>query len=254
MRRQKLLDKLTRVAKGELVGAGKDWQGRLLNAFVAEVKGESSASFASIIEELANKLYARGIGLQPCYDIVDCLRVQLRPTLRRENVRSDRADELFFRAYSSVTEVSQRALSRERFRLGRLARELAVTCNSFSSSSTLEELKLRIDKHLPKLGFDSYFVVTYRQDGSNRADLLVARDHQNSIPSPSDDGFAPDAILPPSMNRLLKSGRAFVVLPLAQGTKYLGHLLTELSLEHCVIYDNIADAIAIGLIVSRSAC
>jgi hypothetical protein len=254
MRRQKLLDKLTRVAKGELVGAGKDWQGRLLNAFVADVKGESNASFAGFIEDLASKLYARGIGLQPCYDIVDCLRVQLRPTMRRENVRSDRADELFFRAYNSVTEIAQRALSRERFRLGRLARELAVTCNSLSSASSLEELRLRIEHHLPKLGLDSYFVVTYRQDGSNLADLLVAREHQKPIASPQDNGFTPDAILPTSMNRLLKSGRAFVVLPLAHGTKSLGHLLIELSLEHCVIYDNIADAIAIGLIVSRAAC
>lgn len=252
MRRQRILDTLTRASRGELGSLGSDWQVRVLNAFVAEVRDEKPNAFRSAIEEIARKRLLCGLDVQVCHEVVDVLRGQLVSALHSDPKRRDRAEEVFHLTHHALNEAIQRRMMREKLQLGRWAREVADICNAFSSSFNLAVLAQRIREHLPRLGISDYFVVTYsEQYGRERAEVLAAFDAGKELDGLHGQDFDAALLLPKHLMESFAAGRALAVLPLCCNDRCLGHALIEFKLEQAFFYRALSEAIAMGIYGAR---
>lgn len=246
IRRQHILERLTRAGRGELGVAGPEWQTKILNAFVAEFSGEGVDTFAEMIEDIAIRLIAGGSTVQPCHDVVDCLRQQLGATLYAEPARRTRAEDIFYAAHLALSEVTQRGMLRARLQLGRWVREIGLACNAFSGISSHAELAERARKYLPQLGIEDYFIAGYRDGNPDRAELLAAHDRSGELIDLGGQFEARD-LLPRSLLGCWEGGKSFAVMPLAHNTRLYGHALFELDLERALAFDELADALGTGL-------
>lgn len=254
IRRQHVLDTLTRAGRGQLGVAGADWQARLLNAFVADMRSDAPSAFSLIVEEIGLKLIAQGIDGEVCHDVIDVLRRQLTITLRSEPVRRDKAEQIFYAGHLALSDTTQRSLIRERFRLGRWVRDMSYVCNRLSGTFDIAKLRNLIREQLPRVGLKNFYVVTYSGDrGSSAAEFLIGVDKGREITLPSDREFDGKSILPKHLMDTLGVGRAFAVLPLAWNHLSLGHVIIELDLYHSFSYGPIAEAIGCGLYGARMA-
>jgi DNA-binding LacI/PurR family transcriptional regulator len=253
-KRQQILDRLTRTARGELGGLGADWQNRLLTALVAESRGDEPGAFSNLIEEFAQKLMARGTDLQVCHDLVDVLRKQLAVAMRSDPIRRDRTEDAFHQSHLVLSSGLQRNLMRDRLRLGRWVREISSACTTLSSTFEKSELRTLIRELLPRVGLRNYFVVTYSEaPEAHRACLFVGSDQGRDVGDALDQTFDAAQLLPRHLLSVLSSGRAFSVLPLTCSNANLGHIILELNLEHSFSYGAIAEAIGVGLYGVRFA-
>jgi hypothetical protein len=246
MRRQHILDSLARTARGQLGGAGREWQAKLLNAFLADVTTEASAEFATFVEEMTEKFLTQTSSTKTCRDVVDCLRAQLIVPLRGDRARRERGEEIFYAAHQSIDKVVSRSIMRERAHLSHLVRSMSVVCNKLTSVQSVGHLRDAIETLLPQLHLQNYYVVTYRDHNPHRAELFMAHDRLAIDTASYPNLFDASLLLPPALLPALE-GRAFAVLPLSLREHFLGHLLFELNLDHSYCYDPIADAIASGL-------
>lgn len=246
MRRQHVLDSLSRAARGELGTSGKDWQAKLLNAFLADLGSDLPTELPRFIEEMTEKLLLHGTDVRPCRDVIDCLRSQLIVTLRGDAIRRERAEEIFYAAHLGIGRVVSRGMIRERANLAGMVRSISVTCNELGRVPDLSQLRLVIGTRLPNLGLHNYYIVKYRDQDPQQAELFMAHDRVHIDLSSSANTFDSSLLLPGSLLPAL-SGRAFAVLPLAVRELFLGHMLLELDLFNSYSYDSIADAIASGL-------
>lgn len=247
MRRQHILTKLTRAARGELGVAGADWQARLLNSLTRDLSAEHADNFLDQMESIAERLVARGADVQPCYDVLDCLRRQLGTALNAEPQLRNRAEELFYRTQLALSQIMQREMARTQLHLGRSARDISSTCNNLSSVVDLRELRAVINEQLPYLGLNEYFVVLYHGAEPQRAELLAGRGDDGETAPIQEARFDADALLPRGVLSQLGSGKAFVLLPLAHRTHVMGHALFGLDLERTLAYEQLANAIAAGI-------
>ena len=247
MRRQHILTKLTRVARGELGVAGADWQARLLNSLTLDLSTEQSDTLFELMENIAEKLVTRGASIQPCYDVLDCLRRQLSAALNSEPQRRNRADEVFYRTQLALSEIVQREMARAQLRLGRSARDISAACNNLSGVVDVPELRRVISERLPYLGLNEYFIVLYRDGAPQCAQLLAARTQDGELVSLQDAQFDARSILPRALLPQIGGGKAFVLLPLAHKKDVFGHALFALELELMLAYEQIANAIGAGI-------
>ncbi len=253
MRRQHILDKLTRVARGEFGVAGKDWPARLLTAFAAELRAETPHAFRHMLEDFAEKLAARGTDIQSCHDVVDCLRQQLSVTLYSEPERRNQVEDIFYQTHLAISEILRRGLMRSRLELGRSVREISSACNRLSSVDNLAELRACINGELPHIGLGDYFVVIYRNGDARHAEVLVAREQGREIELRTEAPFEASDLLPRELLPYIGGGKAFAVMPLACKSEMLGHALFALDLERIFAFDELAIAIGAGIRSARFA-
>lgn len=254
VRRQHILDALTRAARGGLGVAGADWQPRLLNAFVSELRDETPGAFARMMDDFAQLLVARGGDVQIFHDVIHVLRKQVSRTLRSDPVRRDRAEEIFYTTHLALSEAQQRGMSRETLRLGRWGRDISEVCNSLAHAFDASELRQQILEQLPRVGLESFFVVVYcEQRGLACARLLAARNEGRDLSPSHECSFDATTLLPSKTMQSIRDGRAFAVIPLTCKTLSLGHVVVELNLANLFCYDVIAAAIASGVYGARLA-
>jgi DNA-binding LacI/PurR family transcriptional regulator len=246
MQRQRILDSLARAARGQLGSAGRDWQAKLLSAFLSDLGSEASQEFPNFVEDMTEKSLTKTSSARLCREVVDCLRSQLIGALYGDPNRRERADDIFYAAHQVIDKVVSRNMMRERAHLSHLVRSMSVVCNKLSSAQSISHLRESIGVLLPQLNLHNYYVVNYRNRDPRRAELLMARDGAAIDPAAYPSTFDASNLLPPPLLSAL-DGRAFAVLPLSLREHFLGHLLLELNLEQSYCYDPIADAIASGL-------
>lgn len=246
--RQQALDLLTRAARGMLSSAGPGWQGRLINAVLADVGSQTGMTFVNLVNEMVDKAVSQGGPVDPYADVIFALRRQVLGTLRTDAVRREYADELFHAAHGAVCEAAHRALSRDRLKLGRGAQKTQSICSALAACFQPSELRACLQQSLPRLGIESYFVVLYRRGpGPQHAELLVACE-RGSRPKPGPSiSFAGSTILPVEWMGAISKGQAFVVIPLAWKQELFGHIVLELHLDCAFAYVPIAEAITTAL-------
>lgn len=248
MRHLRIVDALTRAARGRLGVVGSDWQRKLLSDFVSQVRGEKPNAFGSTIEEWVRKLSASGSELQVCYDVVDTLYQQLGVTLRADPGLGYDADGIFYAARQAINDTERRSMAHEQLRLSRWVRDISYVCNSLAGTFDLSLLRNRIQERLPQVGFVNYFVVAYpKVDEPSEAELLLGREDGSDVGLRNGEVFPASELLPSRLRGVLASGRAFAVLPLVCRDHNVGHILIELDLSCAFSYGAIAEAMATGL-------
>jgi DNA-binding LacI/PurR family transcriptional regulator len=247
MRRQRLVDTLTRVARGSFGAAGQDWQGRLVSALAADLRGEEPPAFIAKVQDALEKVMGRGNGIDVCDELITALRKETVPLLRSPNAPRDKAEELFHLARVATAQAARRMLSREKVNLGRTARTLCAACTQLAGTFDDGDLRAAITANLQRLGIRSCFVAVYDQAEEPRgARMFVAHDERREW---VDEGaeFEAKFLLPAAWLQDWEAGRSFAVLPLVWKDRSLGHVLFELSLQHAFAYGPIAEAIGVAL-------
>lgn len=250
MRRQRILEKLVRVSRGELGVAGADWPSKLLNAFRLDFSGERTLALSHFIEEIAAKLVSRGATLRPCHDVIDCLRQELGASLYSDLSRRVHAENVFHATHVALRELEQRGMLRARLQFGRWVRDIGAACNAFSGASSFTELTQSLNTHLPRLGLKEYYIGHYLDGDPEQCVLLAAATHEGQIPVTAEPPFKGRELLPRSLAPQLEGGKAFAVMPLAYRNEILGHALFELEMDRTLAFDEIADAIGTGIRVA----
>lgn len=252
--RQRILDALTRTARGELGVLGADWQIKMLNALIVDLKGTEPGAFRNLLEEFARRRIARGLEPAVCHEVVDALRKQLIVTLHSEPERHNRAEQIFYSTHLALSEVTQRGMIRDKLHLEQWVRDIAYVSNTLSATFDRKQLVQRIRELLPRLGLSTYFVVTYlEQEGPNRASLLTGFDAGRDITGSEDYDFEAAALLPNYLMDSISTGRAFAVLPLYCDDQCLGHVLLDFDIEKSFCYWAISSAIGTALYGARLA-
>lgn len=248
VRRQYILDRLTRAAHGALGAAGPDWAGRLLSALVSDLSDPNASNLETELTGVMDKLLARGVDLNVCDDVVSALRRQVLPPLKSDPARRDRAEELFQLARLSTSSNIQRSLARDRLQTAHAVRSIAVACNAFTSAFSYDELRAKILEQLPRLGIASCFIALYPEDGELKsARLFLGYEQGVEKPWPQEALFETRTLLPKEWVHGGQNGRSFVVMPLVWKAQLLGHALLEFHLSQAFAYGPVAEAIGSAL-------
>jgi DNA-binding LacI/PurR family transcriptional regulator len=248
VRRQHILDSVTRAAQGALGPAGHDWPGRLLSALISDLGEQGGVRLETELQAIMDKLLARGVDLNICDHVIGALRRQILPSLKTDGERRDRAEELFHFARLATSSTIQRALARDRLQTVHGARHISWACNSLTASFGHAELRERLLEQLPRLGIDSCFIALYDENGGAKAGrLFFGYDQGKEKLFPAEALFEQKALLPKEWVHAGQSGRSFVVMPLICRKRSYGHVLASFNLAHAFAYGALAEAIGSAL-------
>lgn len=247
MRRQTIIDALTRIARGSFGAAGSDWQARLVNAVAADARDTNSAALIPALQDIMDKISLRGVDLSICDELLTTLRRQVLEAVGEHAVARQRLEDDFHSARLLISETLRRELAREHLQLSGWSRTLSEVCSAISSTFDTNKLAGVIQRELPRLGIQCCFVVLYEGDPNSGACRLVGGyDQRSGEQWGSGIRFVAKSLIPRELMHA-REGRSFVVMPLSCRTRFLGHMLMELDLEHSFADWPIVEAVSTAL-------
>jgi PAS domain S-box-containing protein len=137
-----------------------DWAERLLDAFVAELKGESAAVFIPTLNEVLRQVTAEDSDAASWQGVISVLRRHLLPLLA-DTALVSRAENLWQQARVLVGETVQRVQAYQRLRAEQLSSILGEISEMLMTTFDLAELMDLIARELPRLGIPSCYVSLY---------------------------------------------------------------------------------------------
>jgi hypothetical protein len=248
VRRQEIVDGLTRVARGSFGAAGADWQARLFNAIAEDARQSDTSTLVAVLQDLMEKVSARGVDVSICDELLSTLRRQVLETIGEHAAPRARLEDSFHFARLAISETLRRNLARGHLQLSGWAKTLSNVCSIITSTFDTTKLAQKIREELPRLGIQCCFVVLYDRDpGTSVSRLLSGYDLRSGKEWGAGGKFSTKALLPPDLFDA-RQGRSFVILPLFWKTRRLGHVLIELKVDHGYGYWPIAEAISAAVL------
>jgi DNA-binding LacI/PurR family transcriptional regulator len=235
--RQRIVQEMSRAARGAFFAAGADWESRLLTAFSTDLRGDEPGAFVAALENFLEKAHGARLDPDILQDVLSALRKHVLPCLAREPDRSRMAEDLMHQATRSVGHIVSQTLGRERLRLERSARVLTEVTVALFSASTVEEMLDTLTERLPGLDVRSCFIALYEpvtplQGEAAPASARLVLAYQDLVRSPAPSGlFTSTQLLPPELLQQGTNARSFVVAPLSFRHEVLGFILIELNHE-----------------------
>ncbi len=236
--RQKIVQEMSRAARGAFFAAGADWESRLVTAFSADLRGDEPGAFVAALEHLLEKAHGARLDPDILQDVLSALRKYVLPCLAKEPDRSRMAEDLMHQAGRAVGHVVSQTLGRERLRLERSARVLSEVTVALFSAASVDEMLEVLTARLPGLDVRSCFISLYESSTAPlppdaapaRARLVLA--YQDLVRSPAPPGiFASTQLLPSELLEQGTNARSFMVAPLTFRHEILGFILIELNHE-----------------------
>jgi hypothetical protein len=236
--RHKIVQEMSRAARGAFFGAGADWESRLLAAFSSDLRGDEPGIFVTALEHFLEKAHGARLDPDILQDVLSALRKHVLPCLAKEPDRCRMAEDLVHQAGRAVGHVVSQTLGRERLRLERTARVLTEVTVALFSASTVEEMLEVLTARMPGLDVRSCFIALYelatpppRGDAAPAGAHLVLA-YQDLVRIPASSGIFPSTqLLPPELLQQGTSARSFVVAPLSFRHEVFGFILIELNHE-----------------------
>jgi DNA-binding LacI/PurR family transcriptional regulator len=236
--RQKIVQEMSRAARGAFFAAGTDWESRLLTAFSSDLRGDEPGAFVTALEHFLEKAHGARLDPDILQDVLSALRKYVLPCLAKEPDRSRMAEDLMHQAARALGHIVSQTLGRERLRLERSARVLTEVTVALFSTSSVEEMLDALAERLPGLDVRSCFIALYEPaTPPPHADAAPARSrlvlaYQDLVRSPVLPGsFTSTHLLPPELLQQGTNARSFVVAPLSFRHVSLGFILIELNHE-----------------------
>lgn len=234
-RRQVILAELSRAARGSFSAAGSGWELRLLNAFAAQLRGDSTDSFAVALDDVLHRVQQSGGDVTVCHDVISAMRRQMLGCLSVESDRRSRAEDMFQEVRSMTGDSIARAQARERLRVERWARTLSETGAGLLATFDIEHLGQAVERGFPKLGIGCAALVLYDVH-PGQARLAFAYESGRLLDVPPDRRqFSAEIVVPQELRR--REHGSYAVLPLFFKQERLGYLLVELGIEEGFAYE-----------------
>jgi DNA-binding LacI/PurR family transcriptional regulator/anti-anti-sigma regulatory factor len=156
-RRDKVL-----AAMGQAVGPASqnlDWEERLFDSFVGDLKGESSGAFLSALNGVLRQVVVAGGEVADWQGVVSALRRQVAPHLDGHVLR--RAEDLWQQARAMVGEAARRAEGRRWQQVEEVARVVREIGMALIATFDLDGLADVLADRLPELGIPACYLSLY---------------------------------------------------------------------------------------------
>ncbi len=142
-----------------------DWAERLLDAFVAELKGESIAVFIPTLNEFLRQVTAEDSDAASWQGVISVLRRHLLPLLADATLVS-RAENLWQQARVLVGETVQRVQAYQRLQAEQLSSILGEISEMLMTTFDMAQLLDLVAQELPRLGIPSCYLSLYENPGA----------------------------------------------------------------------------------------
>jgi phosphoserine phosphatase RsbU/P len=248
-RRERIVAKLRRASRGTFAAAGSDWEVRLVNAFVAEVRGATPGGLSLELELTLEKVLARGVDLSVCHEVLTELRRQVLPCLSNDPERRAAAEDALHQARRVASGTIERLLAREQLKNERWVRTLSEAGASLIAASDIKELSSEILSTFPSLGIDCCFVALYQGDEAPSAEarLVLRYDRQFQHRELRSAVFSARTLLPPELLTGGGGRRSLAVLPLFFRQDVLGFMVIELEPGRTFAYETVRDLVSAAI-------
>jgi DNA-binding LacI/PurR family transcriptional regulator len=217
-RRQAILAEMARAAAGRFGAAGSNWEARLLDALLVELRSTRTSTFYRALEQVLQKLERSPVDGIVVQDVLSALRRQSLPCVTGSADAREKLEDALHEARVLTSVWSEEATNHR----ARSARELERTFQAALRSALFSgaaELSRVLAERLPDFGIDAGVVVGFDEpdNAAGNARLLF--------------GFGPGAriaaveatslpLVP--KHPLLASGGRVVALPLEAGGRAVG--------------------------------
>jgi DNA-binding LacI/PurR family transcriptional regulator/signal transduction histidine kinase len=223
-----------------LHGIGDDWQEDLLDALIADLRGQPGGGFAERVNALVERSLAAGGTGQAWQPAFSGLRRELMPCLASDPVMRAHAEDLFQEARTLVGDAVEHTQAEHRLVTERRAGVMAETAEAIGAALNQASLGDVLNEHLPRIGIPSGYIVLYEraQAASARRRLVYAHDPTKPAAVAGDRGFDARSLLPAGV---LAEDRqiALVVEPLFVKDDPLGYVVFELGPLDGLIYESL---------------
>ncbi|MGA9350554.1 MAG: substrate-binding domain-containing protein [Anaerolineae bacterium] len=161
-RREHILSEMVQVVRASYAGIIPEGVGQLLNAFSAELKGESPGSFLSTLDDILRQMAAEGGDVALWQGAISALRRHTLSFLADDGALP-RAENLWQQARVLIGEAAQRAEAYQRLQAEQQAVILRDISQTLMTTFNVGQLMDVVAQELPQLGIKSCYVSLYEQ-------------------------------------------------------------------------------------------
>jgi anti-anti-sigma regulatory factor len=235
-----------------------DWEERLLDSFVGNLKEGSSGAFLSTLNWALRQLVIAGAEVADWHGVISALRRQVAPYLDGQELR--RAEDLWQQARAMVGEAAQRAEGRQRRQVEEMTLAVREIGTALIATFDFDDLADLLADRLPKLGIPACYLSLYEdprpyrypQPAPEWSRLILAYDMARPSGSQRVEleaggqrfrthTLAPDGLLP--------QGRQYslVFQPLFFQENQIGFVLFEVGPREGEIYETLSSQLSSAL-------
>jgi sigma-B regulation protein RsbU (phosphoserine phosphatase) len=254
--RDGLCDAFTYAVRSAAGAAEPGWEGRLVDAFLAEMIGTTRGGFGAAFERVLRRVMAVGGDVGAWHSVLTTLRRLTIPVLFHDPDRWLFAEDLCQAARVQIGEFAERAQARQKLHVDRWARTLSETSEALLATVNLAALLRAVADQMPRFGIETCHVALF--SGAARPPeqaTLVLEYRAGAEPSAAaapDEGetFAPRALLPA---RAWPRDRrwTFILEPLSFEREQFGMILMEMGPPEGIIYESLREQISSALNSAR---
>lgn len=181
-RRERILSDMVQTVGAPSVGSAPGWAEQLLDAFSAELKGESPGDFLPALGEVLHRVVAEGGDVASWQGALSALRCHVLPCLDNDEALS-RAENLWQQARVFIGETAQRVQAYRRLQAEQQAQILNEVSQALITAFDLEGLTDVLARELPPLGIERSYLSLYEDpeaptEGSR---LMLAYDDEGRV-------------------------------------------------------------------------
>jgi len=214
-----------------------DWIEPVWDAFLAEVKENSSGHFISTLEDVLDRAMRDNNDLILWHGAISALRRRVLPDL--PVAQRGGIEALFAQARIVISEAVQRSHAYWQWQSERQADNLRETARMLLTTFDIPELTAALEGCLPRLGIPSAYLVLYEETGESLeyARLVMAYSEDSEIAlEPQGRRFPANKLIPPDL--LPRHRRySFVIEPLFFQNKAIGYVVFEIGPRDGDIYE-----------------
>jgi DNA-binding LacI/PurR family transcriptional regulator/signal transduction histidine kinase len=258
-RRERILHAVRQPVAGVLHGIADGWETELLDALIAELRGDpgQAGRFADWVNALLeHSMAAEGTG-SPWQPALSAFRRELIPCLASDPIMRSRAEDLFQEARVLVGDAIEHTQAQRRMVIERRTRVLSETAEAISAALDMASLNDTLIESLPRVGVPGAYLVRYERPAATDGPtapvidpstaerrLVFAFDSlRPSSAALTDAAFTPGRLLPAGV---LPEDRRFslIVEPLFSKDDPLGYAVFELGPLDGLVYESLREQIS----------
>jgi PAS domain S-box-containing protein len=214
---------------------------QLLDAFIAEIKGESLGAFLATLEGLLREATATGGDAAAWQGAISALRRHVLASLANDNEALFRAENLWQQARLTIGEIARRAQAYRRLEMEQQTRILYDISQELVTALDVAGLMDVLARVLPQLGIPACYLSLY-EDPNSPADwsrLMLAYDERGRVDlEPGGRRFPSRQLVP---DGLLPQGRRYIMVveSLYFRETQFGFVLFEAGPRGSMVYDSL---------------
>lgn len=247
-RAAELRHEIARAVHGADTALPPGWEGQLLDAFEAELRGAGAGLFGVALERLLAGVSAAGDDVSAWARLVSAMRKCLLPALADDPHRWMQAEDVWHGARIAIADVAERAQAQHRLHAERLARALTASGAALLATQQVNAVPEAVARQLPELGIPGAWMALRGTAAElpETVGILLAYDGERAPDSgePAPGTRLPALDLVPAILRPLGRRASLMIEPLSFQDRAFGYLVLEIGPREGVVYASLAEQVS----------